>query len=106
MKRFAQILTLATVATFAFASLAVAEIPTDSFADRFINAYDNDEQGPQVMGQASDTEMGAIPANLVFDNTQADFDKSRGYCASSSVEAGVTALEELTVLDELHGIGF
>jgi hypothetical protein len=106
MKRFALILSLATVATFAFASLAVAELPADSFADRFVNSYDNDEQGPQVMGEMSDGTQGALPAHLVFDNTQADFDKSRGYCASSSVEAGVTALEELSVLDDLHGIGF
>ena len=105
MKRFAQILTLAAVATFAFASSASAEVP-------FLHNHEG-EEGPQSAYGMDQDELilemnteGPLPASLVFDNTQADFDKSRGCCLIKSKVAEDSPLAELERLDERHGIGF
>jgi hypothetical protein len=105
MKRFALMISLATIATFAFASTALAEIP-------FLQNHEG-EEGPQSAYGVEPDEVvlemsteGPLPATLVFDKTQADYDKSRGCCLIKDKVAEDSPLAELERLDKLHGIGF
>jgi hypothetical protein len=102
MKRFAQILTVATIATFAFGTASFAA----SHAEEFLSYNNYAEEGPQgAVVDAPETMSGILAGDLVFDNTQADFDKSQGVCPTASTEAGSRKLAELGALDSLHGIG-